>query len=181
MIDLEDMLGFGFEEEPELVESYEAQPECETSGGWGSFLVGGALGAVWAGAGKNKINNYSNQPEVFGSFSNDEKVFLRQIWRFEEEFDKALKEDDSERIVLLLNGLVGCINGPWKTHLPRNNEYSATEKFDAEFDYLALPILNKALEIREGQILDRLTPEQFDRIDGKQMNFNPVKWVFRIK
>ena len=93
MIDLEDMLGFGFEEEPEIVESYEAQPESETSGGWGSFLLGRAVGALWSGAGKNKINNYSNQPEVFDSFSDDEKVFLRQIWRFEEEFNKAPEED----------------------------------------------------------------------------------------
>ena len=112
MIDLEDMLGFGFEEEPEIVESYEAQPECETSGGWGSFLLGGAVGALWSGAGKNKFNNYSNQPEVFDSFSDDEKVFLRQIWRFEEEFDKALEDDDIELAVLLFNGLAACVNAP---------------------------------------------------------------------
>jgi hypothetical protein len=46
-------------------------------------LLGGGVGALWSGAGKNKINNYSNQPEVFDSFSDDEKVFLKQIWRFE--------------------------------------------------------------------------------------------------
>ena len=181
MIDFDDMFSLGFENDSVEPDPHDVMEESQSSAGWGSFLLGGALGAVWAGASKKRFNNLSIQPEVFGSFSNDEKVFLRQIWKFEEEFDKALKEDNSERLVLLLNGLVGCINGPWKTHLPGNNEYSATEKFDAEFDYLALPILNKALAISESKILDRLTPEQFDRIDGKQMNFNPDKWVFRIK
>ena len=175
------MLGFGFEEEPEIVESNEAQPECETSEGWGSFLLGGAVGALWSGAGKNKFNNYSNQPEVFDSFTEEERVFLRQIWRFEDEFDKARADDDVERIVLLLNGLVGCINGPWKAHLPGGDEYSATEKFDSEFEHLALPILNKATEISEDELRDRLTPEQFERIDDKQMSLNPDDWTFTIK
>ena len=31
MIDFEDMLGLGLEEEPEIVDSHEAQPDCETS------------------------------------------------------------------------------------------------------------------------------------------------------
>ena len=181
MIDLEDMLGFGFEEEPEIVESYEAQPECETSGGLGSFLLGGVLGAVCAGAGKNKINKYSNQPEVFDSFSDNEKVFLRQIWMFEEKFDKALEDDDIELAVLLFNGLAACVNGPWKPFLPGNDEYSPTEKFDSEFEHLALPILNKATQISVDELTARLTPEQFERIDDKQMSLNPDNWSFTIK
>ena len=181
MIDLEDMLGFGFEEEPEIVESYEAQPECETSGGWGSFLLGGALGAVWAGAGKNKINKYSNQPELFDSFSDNEKVFLRQIWMFEEKFDKALEDDDIELAVLLFNGLAACVNGLWKPFLPGNVEYSPTEKFDSEFEHLALPILNKATQISVDELTARLTPEQFERIDDKQMSLNPDDWSFTMK
>lgn len=181
MIDLEDMLGFGFEEEPEIVESYEAQPECETSGGWGSFLLGGAVGALWSGAGKSKFNNYSNQPEVFDSFSDDEKVFLRQIWRFEEEFGKALEDDDIELAVLLFNGLAACVNGPWKPFLPGNDKYSPTEKFDSEFEHLALPILNKATQISVDELTARLTPEQFERIDDKQMSLNPDDWSFTMK
>lgn len=180
MIDLKDMLGFGFEEEPEMVESCEAQPESEKSGGWGSFLLGGAVGALSSGAGKNKFSNYSNQHEVFDSFSADEKVFLRQIWRFEEEFDKALADEDTERIVLLLNGLVGCINGPWKLFLPGNHEYSPTEKFDSDFEHLALPILNKATQISVDELIARLTPEQFERIDDKQMKLDPDDWKFTM-
>ena len=181
MIDFEDMLGLGFEEEPEIVDTYEAQSECETSGGWGSFLLGGAVGALWAGAGKNKSNDCMYQTDSFDSFNEEERVFLRQIWRWKEEFDKAHKDDDVERIILLLNGLVGCIHGPWKAHLPGNDEYLATDKFDAEFEYLALPILNKATEISEAELRNRLTPEQFERIDGRQMSLNPDDWSFTMK
>jgi hypothetical protein len=180
MIDFEDMLGLGFEEEPEIVDSYEAQPDCETSGGWGSFLLGGVVGALWSGSGKNKSNDYRHQTYSFDSFSDKERIFLRQIWRWEEEFDKARADDDVERIILLLNGLVGCIDGPWKPHLPGDDEYFATDKFDTEFEYLALPILNKATEVSEAELSDRLTPEQFERIDGRQMSLNPDDWSFTM-
>jgi hypothetical protein len=181
MIDFEDMLGLRFEEEPEIVDNYEAQPDCETSGGWGSFLLGGAVGALWSSAVKNKSNDCMYQTDSFDSFTEEERLFLRQIWRWEEEFDKARADDDVERIVLLLNALVGCINSSWKALLPGNDEYFATDKFDAEFESLALPILNKATEISEGELRNRLTPDQFERINGRQMSLNPDDWSFTMK
>jgi hypothetical protein len=77
--------------------------------------------------------------------------------------------------------LAACVNGPWKPFLPGNDEYSLTEKFDSEFEHLGLPILNKATQISVDEMTARLTPEQFERIDYKQMSLNPHGWSFTMK
>ena len=47
MIDLYDIFGMGFEEEPEMLNDFEQQAsEAETEGGWGSFFIGGAIDAL---------------------------------------------------------------------------------------------------------------------------------------
>ena len=180
MFDMEDFFGMGYEEEPELPNDL-VQGGCEPEGeGWGSFLLGGAIGCMMgAGSGKNSQIG-SCQPAVFESFSPEEKIFLTQIWRFEEELDKAQEQNDVERMVLLLNGFVGCMHGPWKDHFPGNEGYSPSEKFNSEFENLALPILNKAASFREDELNARLTPEQFDRIDGRNMTLNPDNWTFTL-
>ena len=180
MFDMEDFFGMGYEEEPELPNDL-VQGGCEPEGeGWGSFLLGGAIGCMMgAGSGKNSQIG-SCQPAVFESFSPEEKIFLTQIWRFEEELDKAQEQNDVERMVLLLNGFVGCMHGPWKDHFPGNEGYSPTEKFNSEFENLVLPILNKAASFREDELNARLTPEQFERIDGRNMTLNPDDWTFSI-
>ena len=170
MFDMEDFFGMGFEEEfvnlsNDLVEGG-CEPGMEEGGEefpfWEEPLV-----ALWErGSGRNSPIG-SCQPAVFESFSPEEKIFLRQIWRFEEEIDKAKEQDDVERMILLLNGFVGCMHGPWKDHFPGNEGYSPSEKFNSEFENLALPILNKAASYREDELNARLTPEQFDRIDGR--------------
>ena len=180
MFNMEEFFGMGFEEEPELSNDL-VQGGCESEGGgWGSFLLGGAIGCMMgAGSGKNsKIG--SCQPAVFESFSPEEKIFLRQIWRFEEELDRAQEQDDVERMVLLLNGFVGCMHGPWKDHFPGNEGYSPSEKFNSEFENLALPILNKTASFSEDELNARLTPEQFERIDGRNMTLNPDDWTFSL-
>ena len=180
MFDMEDFFGMGYEEEPELPNDL-VQGGCEPEGeGWGSFLLGGAIGCMMgAGSGKNSQIG-SCQPAVFESFSPEEKIFLTQIWRFEEELDKAQEQNDVERMVLLLNGFVGCMHGPWKDHFPGNEGYSPTEKFNSEFENLVLPILNKAASFREDELNARLTPEQFERIDGRNVTLNPDDWTFSI-
>ena len=180
MFDMEDFFGMGYEEEPELPNDL-VQGGCEPEGeGWGSFLLGGAIGCMMgAGSGKNSQIG-SCQPAVFESFSPEEKIFLTQIWRFEEELEKAQEQNDVERMVLLLNGFVGCMHGPWKDHFPGNEGYSPTEKFNSEFENLVLPILNKAASFREDELNARLTPEQFERIDGRNMTLNPDDWTFSI-
>ena len=180
MFDMEDFFGMGFEEEPELSNDL-VQGGCEPEGGgWGSFLLGGAIGCIMGAGSRVNSERASCQPAVFESFSPQEKIFLRQIWRFEEEFDKAQGKGDVERTVLLLNGFVGCKHGPWKDHLPGNEGYSPTEKFNSEFENLALPILNKAASFHEDKLNVRLTPEQFERIDGKNMTLNPDDWTFSL-
>ena len=54
MFDMEDFFGMGYEEEPELPNDL-VQGGCEPEGeGWGSFLLGGAIGCMMgAGSGKN--------------------------------------------------------------------------------------------------------------------------------
>ena len=89
MFDMEDFFGMGYEEEPEL-------PNDLVQGGLrtrrrrvGEFLLGGAIGCMMgAGSGKNSQIG-SCQPAVFESFSPEEKIFLTQIWRFEEELDRG--------------------------------------------------------------------------------------------
>ncbi len=107
MINMEDFFGMGFEEEPELTNDLVQGNEPE-GGGWGSFLLGGAIGSVMGAV--SQTSERSCHPAVFESFSSEEKIFLRQIWRFEEEIDKAQEQDDVERMVLLLNEFVGCMH-----------------------------------------------------------------------
>ncbi len=178
MIDMEDFFGMGFEEEPELTHDLVQGNEPE-GGGWGSFLLGGAIGSVMGAV--SQTSERSCHPAVFESFSSEEKIFLRQIWRFEEEIDKAQEQDDVERMVLLLNGFVGCMHGPWKDHFPGNEDYCPTEKFNAEIDNLVLPVLQKAASFSEDELNARLTPEQFKRIDGRNMTLNPDDWTFWLK
>ena len=180
MFDMEEFFGMDFEEEPELSNDL-VQGGCEPEeGGWGSFLLGGAIGCIMGAGRSGNSERGSCQPAVFESFSPEEKIFLRQIWRFEEELDKAQEQDDVERMVLLLNGFVGCMHGPWKDNFPGNEGYSPTEKSNSEFENLALPILNKAASFREDELNARLTPEQFERIDGRNMTLNPDDWTFSL-
>ena len=150
MFDMEDFFGMGYEEEPELPNDL-VQGGCEPEGeGWGSFLLGGAIGCMMgAGSGKNSQIG-SCQPAVFESFSPEEKIFLTQIWRFEEELDKAQEQNDE------MDGSLA----KWFRRHARSVERSFSEtrvildrEVQFEFENLVLPILNKAAFSEDDQCL----------------------------
>ena len=180
MIETEDFGGMHFEEDSILQDGL-VQEACDSDGGgWGSFLLGGVVGAI-AGAGANANADPVEISQIYGSFSPEEKIFLRQIWRFEEELEQALKEDNVEQTVLLLNGFVACMNGLWKKFLPGNEAYLPTPKFASEFEALVSPILSKCTEVADSGLIRRLSPEQIARVDGREMSLDPDNWTFESK
>ena len=112
-------------------------------------------------------------PAVFESFSPEED--LSDANTLEEELDKAQEQNSVERMVLLQWFRRACtVRGKI---ISGKRGYSPTEKFNSEFENLVLPILNKAA-FREDELNARLTPEQFERIDGRNMTLNPDDWTF---
>ena len=71
----------------------------------------------------------------------DEKIFISQLWPFEEELNMAKANDDHERIFLLMKCLGGCINKLCEKFILGNPEYSVSKKNEHEMLYLVSPIL----------------------------------------
>ena len=90
MFDMEDFFGMGFEEEPELSNDL-VQGGCESEGvGWGSFLLGGAIGCIMGAGNRGNSERGSCQPAVFESFSSESetsadtpaRIFTRESFAF---------------------------------------------------------------------------------------------------
>ena len=178
MFDMEEFFGMGFEEEPELSNDL-VQGGCEPEGGgWGSFLLGGAVGALVASNLPSGKLDFPDQCLIPEGFSKDERIFLTQLWRFEQELDSALGENNYERVFLLLNGLVFCINGPWKKFIPENLEYAPSLKLELEMSELVSPILERAQRILEDNVIEKINPERLRELDNANVVFNPNDWHF---
>jgi hypothetical protein len=104
------------------------------------FFYWGALGAVG------------------GDLTSDEKTFLRQLWMFDEELDKALQIENYDRIFLLMNGLSSCFTGIWKKHLPGNSEFESSGTFKIDLQSLVFSVLNRASKLCNESLTAKIDP-----------------------
>jgi len=140
--------------------------------GFGSAVfLGGALGWLLGAGRRSEASSFIPLAEDREAFSHEEKGFLSQIWRFEEEIDLATKNSNWERLFCLLHAASASLNQTWSKFLPEDPAYDPTPKFHAELDQLVMPLLDK---MREGARLDfqsLLSPSRLQELEEGDLTF----------
>ena len=141
----------------------------DKSTGWGlPALIGGAFGWV---LGKNiGISNDSGIASLeieSGNldFSREEKEFISQLWRYEEEILKAWEKQDWLRLYLLTMFAEKSLSSTWSKFIPGNSSFSSTPGFA---ESIQLPIMKfcelckEALRIEFDELIPLCIREDLD-------------------
>ena len=105
----------------------------DKSTGWGlPALIGGAFGWV-LGRNLGISNTTGIASQEIGSsdldFSREEKEFISQLWRYEEEILKAWEKQDWLRLYLLTIFAEKSLNSTWSKFIPGNASFLPTPDF----------------------------------------------------
>ena len=105
----------------------------DKSAGWGlPALIGGALGWM-LGSNFTISNTPSNSRQNIGftdlDFTREEKEFISQLWRYEEEILKAWEKQDWLRLYLLTILAEKSLSSTWSKFIPGNSSFLPTPGF----------------------------------------------------
>ena len=148
----------------------------DKSTGWGlPALIGGALGWM-LGSNLGISNTPSNSRQNMGytdlDFTREEKEFISQLWRYEEEILKAWEKQDWLRLYLLTMFAEKSLSSTWSKFIPGNASSLHTPGFA---ESIQSPIMKfcelcqEALKIE----FDELIPLGIRQdLDGKSIYLN---------
>ena len=148
----------------------------DKSTGWGlPALIGGALGWM-LGSNLSISNTPSNSRQNMGftdlDFTREEKEFISQLWRYEEEILKAWEKQDWLRLYLLTILAEKSLSSTWSKFIPGNASSLHTPGFA---ESIQSPIMKfcelcqEALKIE----FDELIPLGIRQdLDGKSIYLN---------
>lgn len=114
-----------------------------------------------------------------GSLKKSEKKFIAELWRFEEELDDATENENFERILLLVNGFEGCMNGPWKVLIPGNPGYSGSPRLKELLHEFVLPIFEKASAAARINFAKKIPEKRFNHFCSQKISLDPDTWIFK--
>tara|TARA_Y100000588_G_C14227872_1_gene913947 strand:+ start:65 stop:622 length:558 start_codon:yes stop_codon:yes gene_type:complete len=148
--------------------------------GFGSgMFFGGALGLL-LGGGRRRETEYVPVDPDLGSFTNEEKDFLAQVWRMEKEIEEAWKAESWERLCLLLHAVSASLQEGWGEFLPEHPDYDPSPKFHAELDQHLMPLLERAQEGARLDFTSYISPERLQELEDGDVSMNYESMTFTL-
>lgn len=182
MIDFDDIDDYELVDPDYDVQSSDCVPGDDGGGGgfgWGMFL-GGAMGWLLGGGGSRPSTEYVPVDADLGAFKEDEKEFLAQVWRFEQEIDSAWQANQWERLFCLLHAASASLNDPWAKFLPEHPEYNPSEKMHVELDQHVMPLLDKMKEGARLDFISLIPPERIKELEDGDLSMDYESMAFTL-
>ena len=142
------------------------------------MLLGGALSWLFGGGRTEYVLPDEEEYEDLGLLSNDERGFLAQLWRLEFQLEEAMKEEDWEQALILINVFDGCIKHLWKPFVPGTDEFKPSPKYLHEIEDLIGPSLKSIEASINLDPFSKLSPERMRELNGRQLSIDLDKWEF---
>ena len=142
------------------------------------MLLGGALTWLFGGGRTEYVLPDDEGHDDLGPLSNDERGFLSQLWRLEFQIEEAVKEEDWEQALILLNVFDGGLENVWKPFVPGTDEFKPSPKYLHEIEDLIGPSLKSIEASINLDPFSKLSPERIRELDGRQLSIDLDKWEF---
>ena len=156
------------------------EEESEGSGGglFVGMVLGGALAWLFGGGRTEYVLPDDEEYEDLGVLTKEERSFLSQLWRLEFQIEEAMKEEDWEQALILINVFDGCIKHLWKPFVPGTDEFKPSPKYLHEIEDLIGPSLKSIEASINLDPTNRLPPERIKEMHGRQLSIDLDKWEF---
>ena len=142
------------------------------------LLLGGALAWLFGGGRTEYVFPDDEEYEDLGPLTKEERVFLSQLWRLEFQIEEAMKEEEWEQALILINAFNGGIENIWKPFIPGTDEFKPSPKYLLEIEDL----IGSSLKSIEASInldpFSKLPPERMSELKGRQLSVDLDKWEF---
>ena len=142
------------------------------------MLLGGALTWLFAGGRTEYGLPDDEEYEDLGVLTKEERSFLSQLWRLEFQIEEAMKEEDWEQALILINAFNGAIENIWKPFVPGTDEFKPSPKYLHEIEDLIGPSFKSIEASINLDPFSKLSPERMRELTGKQLSIDLDKWEF---
>lgn len=156
--------------------------EEESEGSGGGLLVGmvfgGALAWLFGGGKQQEVFEEEVEWDNLGSLTGEERGFLSQLWRLEFQIEEAVKKEEWEHALILINAFNGAIENIWKPFVPGTDEFNPSPKYLHEIEDLIGPSFKSIEASINLDPFRKLSPERRGELTGRQLAVNLDKWEF---
>jgi hypothetical protein len=142
------------------------------------MLLGGALTWLFGGGRTEYVLPDYEEYEDLGVLTKEERGFLSQLWRLEFQIEEAMKEEDWEQALILINAFNGAIENIWKPFVPGTDEFKPSPKYLHEIEDLIGPSFKSIEASINFDPFSKLSPERRRELKGRQLAINLDKWEF---
>jgi hypothetical protein len=94
------------------------------------------------------------------------------------QIEEAVKEEDWEQALILLNVFDGGLKNIWKPFVPGTDEFKPSPKYLHEIEDLIGPSLKSIEASINLDPFSKLSPERIRELDGRQLSIDLDKWEF---
>ena len=156
------------------------EEESEGSGGglFVGMVFGGALAWLFGGGRTEYILPDYEEDQDLGVLTKEERGFLSQLWRLEFQIEEALKKEEWEQAIILINAFNGAIENIWKPFVPGTDEFKPSPKYLHEIEDLIGPSFKSIEASINLDPFRKLSPERRVELAGRQLAINLDKWEF---
>ena len=142
------------------------------------MLLGGALTWLFAEGRTEYVLPDDEEYEDLGVLTKEERSFLSQLWRLEFQIEEALKKEEWEQAIILINVFNACIENFWKPFVPGTDEFKPSPKYLHEIEDLIGPSFKSIEASINLDPFRKLSPERRKELTGRQLAINLDKWEF---
>ena len=159
----------------------EEESEGSVVGLLGGMVLGGALTWLFGGGKQEEFLEDEVEWDDLGSLTGEEREFLSQLWRLEFQLEEAVKEEEWERAVVLLNVFEGCLRKAWTRFVPGNDAFTPSPKYLHEIEDLIGPSLKRFESAINLDPFAKLSPKRRSELNGRQLSIDLDEWEFVFK
>ena len=142
------------------------------------MLLGGALTWLFGGGRTEYVFPDDEEYEDLGVLTKEERGFLSQLWRLEFQIEEAMKKEEWEQALILINAFNGAIENIWKPFVPGTDEFKPSPKYLHEIEDLIGPSFKSIEASINLDPFSKLSPERRRQLTGRQLAINLDKWEF---
>ncbi len=142
------------------------------------MLLGGALTWLFGGGRTEYVLPDDEEYLDLGELTKEERGFLSQLWRLEFQIEEAVKKEEWEQAIILINVFNGAIENIWKPFVPGTDEFKPSPKYFHEIEGLIGPSFKSIEASINLDPFRKLSPERRRELKGRQLAINLDKWEF---
>ena len=142
------------------------------------MLLGGALTWLFGGGRTEYVLPDDEEYLDLGVLTKEERGFLSQLWRLEFQIEEAMKKEEWEQALILINAFNGAIENIWKPFVPGTDEFKPSPKYLHEIEDLIGPSFKSIEASINLDPFSKLSPERRRELKGRQLAINLDKWEF---